>query len=33
MYAELKTETPREIGGFALYLATTYVWTEGHPGW
>ncbi|MET7760401.1 hypothetical protein ABZT27_37835 [Streptomyces sp. NPDC005389] len=31
MYAELKTETPHEIGGFALYLATTYAWTEGHP--
>ncbi|MEU3269057.1 hypothetical protein [Streptomyces bacillaris] len=31
MYAELETETPREIGGFALYLSTTYVWTEGRP--
>ncbi|WP_432159160.1 hypothetical protein [Streptomyces sp. bgisy153] len=31
MYAELKAETPREIGGFALYLGTTYAWTEGRP--
>ncbi|MGW3426117.1 hypothetical protein [Streptomyces phaeochromogenes] len=31
MYAELETEDFREIGGFALYLATFYAWSEGRP--